>query len=142
MPTDLTTCASITIEASRERVWHALTTPELIKQWFFGVDTQTDWVQGHPIVHRGEYQGVAYEDKGIILRIVEPELLNHTHWSSVSGLADEPKNYQEVTWALAEDGDRTDLTVTEQNLLSEDAKTVSEKAWAGALFALKRAVEA
>ena len=99
MATDLTTRASILIAAPRERVWDALTTPALIKQWFFGVDTETDWVEGHPIVHRGEYQGVAYEDRGIIVRIRKPELLVHTHWSSVSGLSDAPEHYQEVTWS-------------------------------------------
>ena len=97
-PTDLTTQVSITIDAPQEDVWRR---PDdagaQIKQWFFGVDTETDWVPGHPIVHRGEYQGVAYEDRGTILRVIEGELLAHTHWSSVSGLKDAPENYQEVT---------------------------------------------
>ena len=142
MPTDLTTQVSITIEAPQQDVWRALTTPEQIKEWFFGVDTETDWVPGHPIVHRGEYQGVAYEDRGTILRVIEGQLLAHTHWSSVSGLPDDPANYQEVTFALAEAAGLTELTVTEVNLPSEDAKTVSEKAWMGALSSLKAMLEA
>ena len=142
MATDLTTSASILIAAPRERVWDALTTPALIKQWFFGVDTETDWVEGHPIVHRGEYQGVPYEDRGIILRIRKPELLVHTHWSSVSGLSDAPEHYQEVTWSLADHQGQTEVTVSEVNLPSADAKAVSEKAWSGALAALKRTIEA
>jgi uncharacterized protein YndB with AHSA1/START domain len=123
-------------------VWDALTTPALIKQWFFGVDTETDWVEGHPIVHRGEYQGVAYEDRGIIVRTRKPELLVHTHWSSVSGLSDAPEHYQEVTWSLADHQGQTEVTVSEVNLPSADAKAVSEKAWSGALAALKRTIEA
>ena len=59
----------VKINASPEKVWTALTTPKLIKQWFFGVNTVTDWKVGSPIVHTGEWQGKAYEDKGNILKI-------------------------------------------------------------------------
>ena len=72
---------------------------------------------------------------------IEGELLAHTHWSSVSGLKDEPENYQEVTYELAGSQGQTELTVSEVNLPSEDAKGVSEKAWMGALSSLKRTLE-
>src|SRR5687767_6507873 len=65
----LRTESTISIDASSARVWEALTTPEVIKEWFFGVDTETDWKVGSPIVHRGEYQGKPYEDKGSIVQI-------------------------------------------------------------------------
>jgi hypothetical protein len=89
--------SSITIDAPGARVWEALTTPELIKQWFFGVDTVTDWQVGSPLVHKSTWQGKPYEDKGTILNIKAPRLLVHTHWSALSGLADSPENYQEVS---------------------------------------------
>jgi uncharacterized protein YndB with AHSA1/START domain len=60
MPSEISTQASVTIEAPADEVWKALTTPALIKRWFFGVDTETDWKVGSPIVHRGEYQGKPY----------------------------------------------------------------------------------
>ena len=60
---DLGTTISVTIRAPIEEVWNALTTPEQIKRWFFGVDTETDWQVGSPLVHRGEWQGKRYEDK-------------------------------------------------------------------------------
>jgi uncharacterized protein YndB with AHSA1/START domain len=61
---DLGTSSSITIDAPVEKVWRALTTPELIKTWFFGVDTESDWESGSSLVHRGEWQGKPYEDRG------------------------------------------------------------------------------
>ncbi|MGE5460649.1 MAG: SRPBCC family protein, partial [Solirubrobacterales bacterium] len=85
MPHELTTEVSITISAPPSAVWEALTDPELIRRWFFGVETETDWAEGSPIVHRGEYQGRPYEDKGTIVRVVPERLLVHTHWSPVSG---------------------------------------------------------
>jgi uncharacterized protein YndB with AHSA1/START domain len=143
MPTDITTSASIEIHAPGTHVWKALTSPELIEQWFFGVRTETDWREGGPIVHRGELNGRPYEDRGTILR-VEPEwLIVHTHWSSVSGLPDAPENYQEVEWALTgHEDDATELVVSETNIPSEDAKAMSERAWEAALRSLKDLLEA
>jgi uncharacterized protein YndB with AHSA1/START domain len=141
MPSEISTQASVTIDAPADEVWAALTTPELIKRWFFGVDTQTDWTVGSPIVHRGEYQGTPYEDTGIIERFEPGRLLVHTHWSPVSGLPDRPENHQEVTWALSGTDGVTELTVTERNLPSEDAKTISDRSWASALSSLKELLE-
>jgi uncharacterized protein YndB with AHSA1/START domain len=138
---DLSTTSSITIDASVEDVWKALTTPELIKQWFFGVDTETDWKVGSPLVHRGEYQGKPYVDKGEIVRFDPPKLLVHTHWSDLSGKPDSPEHYQEVTWALSDRDGATELTISERNLPSEEAKAVSEEGWKTVLNNLKDLLE-
>jgi uncharacterized protein YndB with AHSA1/START domain len=103
MTDELRTEQSITISAPITRVWEALTTPALIKLWFFGVETETDWKEGSPIIHRGEYEGRAYEDRGEILEIDPPTLLVHSHWSPASGLAEAPENYERVEWNLGED---------------------------------------
>ena len=142
MPTDLATQVSTTIDARPAKVWEALTTPDLIKQWFFGVDTETDWAEGSPIVHRGEYQGRPYEDTGTIVKVDPERLLVHTHWSPVSELPDRPENYQEVSWGLSERDGQTELTVTEVNLPSEEAKAVSEQGWRTALAGLKDLLQA
>jgi uncharacterized protein YndB with AHSA1/START domain len=141
MPDDLRTEDSISIDVPMTRVWEALTTPELIKEWFFGVDTTTDWEAGSPIVHGGEYQGRPYKDKGIILEIEPPRRRVHSHWSPVSGLPDAPENYQRVTWELTERDGQTELTIKEDNLPSEEAKMTSEKSWRMVLENLKRLLE-
>jgi uncharacterized protein YndB with AHSA1/START domain len=138
---ELGATSSITIDASIGEVWKAITTPELIKQWFFGVDTESDWRPGSPLIHRGEWQGKPYVDKGEILRIESPTVLVHTHWSDVSGLPDAPENYQEVTWALSKRDGSTELTITERNLPSEETKAVSEASWKTALTSLKVVLE-
>jgi uncharacterized protein YndB with AHSA1/START domain len=130
-----------TIDAPIDTVWEAITTPSLIKQWFFGVDTTSDWTVGSPLVHTGEYQGKPYVDKGEILRIQPPRLLEHSHWSEISGKADRPDQYQVVTWGLAERGDGTELTVSERNLPSKEAAETSEGAWKMALGKLKELLE-
>jgi uncharacterized protein YndB with AHSA1/START domain len=132
---------SVTIDAPIGKVWEALTTPALIKRWFFGVDTETDWSVGSPIVHRGEYQGRPYEDRGEILEIEPPRLLVHSHWSPVSGLPDDPRNYQRVSFELTDKDDATQLTVREANLPSEDARETSEQSWRMVLGNLKGLLE-
>src|SRR6266542_1798283 len=127
--TELGATISTRISATRDKVWKALTTPDLIKQWFFGVDTESDWKVGSPLIHTGEWQGKPYVDKGEILSYEPPRLLVHTHWSDLSGNPDTPENYQEVTCALQERDGMTELTITEHNLPSEEAKAVSEESW-------------
>ena len=67
---DLGTTTSVIIRAPIEDVWDALTTPGLIKRWFFGVDTETDWQVGSPLVHRGEWQGKHDQPAGAEFREV------------------------------------------------------------------------
>ena len=130
-----------TIGAPIERVWNAITTPSEMKQWFFGVDTEADWRPGGRLVHRGEYDGKPYVDKGEILEFEPPRRLVHTHWSDVSGLPDAPENYQVVVWELRPGDGGTDIMITERNLPSDAAAKASERGWAGALQALKELLE-
>jgi Activator of Hsp90 ATPase homolog 1-like protein len=75
--TNLCTAASTTINAPIQEVWRALTTPDPIRQWFYGVDTETDWKVGSPPVHRGAYLGKPYQDKGEITQFDPPIILAH-----------------------------------------------------------------
>jgi uncharacterized protein YndB with AHSA1/START domain len=138
---DIDTTATVTIDAPAERVWEAITTPALIKEWFFGVDTEAEWRPGGTLVHRGTYQGKPYEDKGEIVEIDPPTTLVHTHWSPATGLPDQPEHYQRVTWSLDEHDAITELTVSERNLPSEDAKAISDQSWSMVLGNLKRLLE-
>jgi uncharacterized protein YndB with AHSA1/START domain len=139
--TDITTSHRIEIAAPPERVWEALTTPDQISQWFFGVDTESDWQVGSSIVHRGEYQGRPYEDRGEIVELDRPRRFVHTHWSATSGLPDAPENYQRVLWAVEPSSDGTAVTVAEDNLPSEDAKAISDRSWPQALENLRALLE-
>ena len=133
--------SSTIIKAPVERVWRAITTPSEMKQWFFGVDTDAEWRPHGKLVHRGEYQGKPYIDKGEILEFEPPRRLVHTHWSDVSGLPDSPEHYQEVAWDLSDRGGSTELMITERNLPSADAARTSEQGWKGALQNLKEMLE-
>jgi uncharacterized protein YndB with AHSA1/START domain len=152
------TQARIGILAPIEKVWEALTTPELIMQWFFGAESRTEWRPGGPIapilpiLNKRRRQGEAYEDKGRILKVEPPNLLVHTHWSRLSGRPDNAGNYQQVAWSLVpwadgpaggpeDPGAGTELTVLETNIPDERAMELSEQTWNSVLEGLKALLE-
>jgi uncharacterized protein YndB with AHSA1/START domain len=132
---------SITIDAPAAKVWEAITDPALRKQWFFGVDTRTDWREGSPIVHAGEWNGKPYKDKGVVKEVLPEKKLVHTHWSSMSGRPDKPENYETIKYGLTELNGATEVAITEENLANQKQKATSEKMWSGALRELKKVVE-
>jgi uncharacterized protein YndB with AHSA1/START domain len=133
---------SISIDAPREKVWEALTKPELIKQYLFGTQVTTDWQVGSPITYKGVWEGKAYEDKGVVLQVEPGKLLVSTFWSSLSGVPDLPENYQTVRYELASENGGTRLSLTQDNNNSEEGAKHSEQNWEMVLEGLKRLVEA
>jgi uncharacterized protein YndB with AHSA1/START domain len=114
--------AEIDIAAPQATVWHVLTDNALMGEVMFGSEIVTDWQVGNPIVYRGEWQGKPFEDKGEILEIDEPRRLRLTHFSPLGGDADVPENYHEVQYDIAERGDQTHVTLTQDN--NSDAAAV------------------
>ena len=133
---------SISINAPREKVWEALTKPELIKQYLFGTEVTTNWQVGSPITYKGTWESKSYEDKGKVLENEPGKLLVSTFWSSLSGVPDLPENYQTVRYELSDEGDGTRLTLTQDNNDSEESAKHSEQNWNMVLEGLKRLVEA
>ncbi|WP_136611004.1 SRPBCC family protein [Sinomonas albida] len=122
--------ASAKIAASREEVWTALTSPELIKQYFLGTHVETTWEVGSPITFSGEWQGRRYQDHGAILAAEPPQLLRISHYSPLSGKPDIPENYHSVEYRITDDGDGASLvTITQGNNASEGEAAESEKTW-------------
>ena len=133
--------AEIEISASREAVWDALTDPEKIKHYMFGAQVVTDWEQGSPIVWRGEYEGKPYEDRGEILEIEPDRLMKVTHFSPLSGKDDIPANYHTLTYVLESDGDKTRVSLSQDNNASEAEAERSKGNWEKMLTGLKNEVE-
>ncbi|MCW3074954.1 MAG: Activator of Hsp90 ATPase 1 family protein [Flaviaesturariibacter sp.] len=99
------------IKAPVEKVWEALTRPELVKQYFFGSNQETDWKVGSPLLWRGEYEGTAYVDKGVVLAFLPNEKLSFSYLSNWSGLEDKPENYLVVSYRVQPAETGTQLTI-------------------------------
>ena len=117
------------INALPSNVWQALTDPALIKQYFFGVDAQSDWREGSTIIYKGEWQDKQVKSKGTIIQFEKEKIFKHTYWSNLSGLDDVPENYHIITYELLSSDSGTDLHLTEENLSSEEMKAQSSNLW-------------
>ena len=133
--------ASATIDAPVTKVWDALVNPALIKQYMFGTNVTSDWKEGKPIVWKGEWQGKAYEDKGVILKIDPRRLLKYSHFSPLSGQPDAPENYHTVTIELSSKGPQTVVSLSQDNNATDEARKHSEKNWETMLTSLKKLLE-
>ena len=138
---ELVANVSITINAPVAKVWEALVSPEMIKQYMFGTQVVTNWKEGSPIVWQGEWQGKAYQDKGAILKIELKRVLQYSHFSPLSGQPDVPDNYHTVTIVLTGTEQQTTVTLTQDNNESEEAREHSEKNWQMMVEGLKKFLE-
>ncbi len=133
---------SIIIEAPVNKVWEALTNPEIIKQYLHGTNTKTDWVVGHPITWSGEWNGKPYEDKGEVLAFESNKIVKTSHWSPLAGQEDKPENYHIVTYELSSDNNKTRLTLTQgDNSSQEDVESMVENGWKPILLQIKELLE-
>jgi len=133
--------ATVTINAPAAKVWEALTTREILKQYYFGADIISDWKVGSSIIYKGVWQGKPYEDKGTILQFKPAQRLQYSHYSPLSGLADKPEHYHTVTIDLSGNGTQTEVMLTQNHNATEAARTHSEKNWNLMLEGLKKFVE-
>jgi len=140
--TSFTATKSTTIDTTPEKVWQALTTPEIVKQYMFGAEVVSDWQKDSPIMYKGEWEGKPYEDKGTILAIEPNKLLKATYFSALSGLEDKAENYNIVTYELLSEVDgATKLIVTQTNNPTQEAANRAEKNWSMTLDTIKSLLE-
>ncbi|MEZ5072103.1 MAG: SRPBCC family protein [Bacteroidales bacterium] len=128
------------VDAPFDKVWDALTKPDLVKQYFFGTELLTDWTVGGPIVFQGEWEGQAYKDSGEVLEYEHNRKLAYSYLSTWSGKEDKPENYLWVSYEVKPGGNKTEVTIQQSNYDVERAKH-SEESWSTMLEALKKTVE-
>ena len=131
MKDSLTAVSSIDIRAPRERVWSAVTDPNQVKQYFFGAEFQTTWEVGSPVVIRGEWDGKPFEDHGKVLAF---EPLKQVKYII-------PDSYGTVTYELADSGEGTKLTISQEGSATSEQKEQAEQNWNMILQSVKGMVE-
>lgn len=141
MKTSLVAQAHVEVNAPVTDVWDALVNPAKIKQYMFGTNAISEWKEGAKIVWKGEWQGRAYEDKGVILKLQPERLLQYSHFSPLSGQPDIPENYHTVTVELTPKGTGTLVTLSQDNNATEDERDHSAQNWNMMLASLKTFLE-
>lgn len=135
---------SILINASLDRVWDLLTVPELLKQWMFPAELEilTDWQVGSPFIIRGVLHEIPFENKGTVIKFEPRRVLQYSHLSSVSRLADEPANYTTIEFRLTPvSRNETDLALTLQNFPTQVIYKHLDFYWNSALAVIKQQLE-
>jgi uncharacterized protein YndB with AHSA1/START domain len=129
------------IDAPPEKVWRALTDPQLIKKYMFGSEVRTDWKPGSPITWQGEFEGRKYMDKGEIIAVEPGRRLEITHFSPLTGQEDRPENYHRVSYELQQTDGGTSLRLTQDNSSSAEEAEHSAATWQMMLDGLKKVAE-
>ncbi len=141
MTENLIAKSSITINVPVEKVWEALVTPSIIKQYMFGTEVVSDWNENSPIVWKGIWQGKPYEDKGVILKIVPEKIFQCTHFSPLSGVPDVQENYHTLTYDLSREGENTHVLLSQDNNSTEEDRKHSQEMWDSMLAGMKKLLE-
>ena len=135
---------SIKIVAPTNRVWRALTDPDMIVQWMGGTQVESTWELGSDIIFTGTMPNFnkKYRDRGTVLAIEREKFLQYSHWSQMTRLPDLPQNRTVITFILAPMQEKTRLTFRQENFHGEVEYKHANFFWGVALYVMKNLLEA
>ncbi|OAQ39194.1 ATPase [Pedobacter psychrophilus] len=110
-----TNISRLTISASKDKVWEALTNPKIIKLWQYGSELETDWKVGQKIRFKSEWEGQVFEQWGTVLEFEPNEKLKYSLFAPRPGLEDKPENYFVMEYEIIPKGDITELIITQED---------------------------
>ena len=123
------------IQAPIERVWQALTDPELTKQYYYANTVESDWKPGSPLVYRNPDGTEAIQCE--IVEADAPNRLVHTFF--FPGTDESPSR---VTWSLEARGAATLLSLVHDEFDGETSTYRSvAHGWVPILSGLKTLLE-
>jgi uncharacterized protein YndB with AHSA1/START domain len=134
----------VNINALPSQVWHALTTPKIMKKWMMPdreINIITDWMVGSPIIIRGVMNGKIFVNNGTVLQFEPNQILQYSHLSSISRLTDRPENYSIVEFRLQPIENQTTLALTLDNFPTEAIYQHLAFYWNVTIEVLKRTIE-
>ena len=130
----------IFIRTTPEKLWEAITKPELTKQYFHGSSVKSDWKIGSSVTHEIDGKPAL---EGKVIEIDPPRRLVTTfaaRWAhSEEAMKDRPSR---VTWLIEQRGEACRLTVIHDDFEGETAtyKSVGT-GWNPVLSGLKTLLE-
>lgn len=110
-----TNISSIIIKAPAQKVWDALTKPELVKQWQYGSELLTDWKVGSSITFKSEWEGKGFEQWGKILEVIPMQIIKYSLFAPRPDLEDKPENYFVMSYVLHENGGNIKLEIIQED---------------------------
>lgn len=106
---------SVFIDAPAQKVFAALTQPELVKLWQFGKTVQSDWQTGRPIKFIAENEGKVLEQWGTILDIRTNELIKYDLFTPAPGVEDRKEHYNVTSYILSNENGQTKIELIQED---------------------------
>lgn len=129
----------VAIEAPPERVWKALTDPDLTEQYYFGTRVESDWSPGGEIRYRNSEGGV--DVAGEIVEYDPPRRLTTT-FKPAWAPAMEGVPPSTVSWEVRESGGGSRLTLRHAGFdWSAPGADMVDGGWQQTMPAVKQVVE-
>ena len=127
------------IRAPQQKVWDALTNPEFMKQYWFGMTQDCDWKAGSPWALKFSDGRIA--DTGEVLESDPPRRLV-LKWRNEFRPELKAEGHARCTYELEQDGDITKLTVVHA-IARENSKFIDAVSggWPRILSSLKSLLE-
>ena len=110
-----TNISKLKLKASPQKVWKAITEPEIVKQWQYGSQLTTDWKVGSDIRFRSEWEGQVFEQWGTVLQFDPHEKLRYSLFAPRPDLEGKPENYFEMEYQLTGDENGTELKIIQKD---------------------------
>lgn len=115
MQTALSIKRSLSLPATRDNVWQALTDPGFTRQYMFNCDVITDWQEGSMVIWVGTYAGYEAFQKGLVMKCIPCKELKYSFFDPYYESEDELCNYVHVSYKLEENDRCTRLEATIDN---------------------------
>ncbi len=110
-----TNISTITINATKQKVWDTLTRPELVKLWQYGSDLQTNWTIGSRIEFVTEWEGKIFKQWGTVLEFKPTDSLTYNLFAPRPDLEDKPENYFIMRYVLTDIDSMTKLEIMQED---------------------------
>jgi len=105
----------ITINASPEKVFDALTNPEQMKRWQYGREVFTNWKVGSPIRFEAHSEDGVLKQWGTVLDIRQNELVKYNLFTPRPDLEDTLENYSVTSYVLSASGEQTKVDLIQED---------------------------
>lgn len=119
--------STITVDASKQKVWDCLTKPERVKRWQYGSELLTDRKIGSPIEFLTEWQEKVFKQGGTVLDVKPVGTLKYRPFAPRPGLEDKPENYFIMNYVLTDMDGKTKIEIIQEdnrpNAVQEDPQS-------------------
>jgi hypothetical protein len=137
-----TSTSKIEIAASAEKVWAAITRPDMVKLWQYGSVLNTTWALETPIRFTTAWGDKVFEQCGSVISFLPNKMLKYSLFAPRQDLLDSPENYFFMSYVLEENAGKTILSIIQDDPRPQtEPATADDRAGNAILQGLKELVE-